>query len=318
MKVIDHIKNAKNPIVSVEIIPPKRGRSVQNLHDAIESIKHFDPPFIDVTSHSAEVIWEEMPDGSFIKKTKRKSPGTFGLCAAIKYKYNIDPVPHLLCAGFTREETEDALIELNYLGIENILAIKGDAKFIKAVRQDRSVNEHASDLVGQVHRMNQGKYLGEMVDMAKTDFCIGVASYPEKHFESPNKSFDLQVLKTKQDNGAHYTVTQMFFDNEKYFSFVKEARDNGISIPVIPGLKILTSKAQLSSIPRVFFVDIPENVTDRMMAAKSRKEEIEVGVDWAAQQALDLLDKGVPFLHFYIMQNTEPFVDLMGRLRKKL
>lgn len=319
MKVVEHLANAKNPTISVEIIPPKRGGNIEDLHRAIESIKEFNPPFIDVTSHSSEAIYEEMPDGTFRKKVKRKKPGTFGLCAAIKYKYNIDPVPHILCEGFTREETEDALIELNYLGIENILAIKGDSKIRKPVRSDRTVNRYATDLVDQISNMNQGQYLDDdLIDAAKANFCVGVACYPEKHFESPNMKFDLQILKEKQEKGADYAVTQMFFDNEKYYEYVKAARDEGITIPIVPGLKILTRKSQLSRIPSIFHVDIPEEFSEKMMAAKTRDEERAVGVEWAAKQALDLMEKSNPYVHFYIMQNTRPFLEMMDQLRVKV
>lgn len=318
MKVIEHLANARKPLVSVEIIPPKRGGSVQQIYDAIKSIQHYDPPFIDVTSHAAEVIWEEQKDGSFKKKIKRKSPGTFGLCAMIKYKFNIDPVPHLLCGGFSREETEDALIELNYLGIENILALRGDKTPLRLAREDRSENRHASDLVRQITDMNSGKYIDDLMDAVPTEFCVGVAFYPEKHFQSPNLAFDLNILKLKIDSGAHYGVSQMFYDTSKYIEFVKSAREEGITVPLIPGLKILTSKTQLTLLPEIFRLDIPQELTERMLAAKGREAEVAVGVDWAYQQCIDLLDSGVPCLHFYIMQNTKPFLLLMDKLKKKL
>ncbi len=319
MKVTEHLENVKDLAVSVEIIPPKRGGNIEDLHRAIESIRDFNPPFIDVTSHSSEIIWEEMPDGSFRKKIKRKKPGTFGLCAAIKFKYNIDPVPHILCGGFSREETEDALIELNYLGIENILAIKGDTKIAKEMRPDRTANRFATDLVEQITKMNQGKYLDtDLVDAAKTNFCVGVACYPEKHFESPNMKFDLQILKEKQDKGAGYAVTQMFFDNQKYLGYIRLAREAGITIPIVPGLKIITTKSQISAIPSFFHVDIPEELSDRMLAAKTKEEERKVGVDWATKQSLDLFDAGQKYVHFYIMQNTTPFVEMMEKLKVRV
>ena len=318
MKVVEHLAQAQTPLISVEIIPPKRGANIQRLYEAVESIRPFNPPFINVTSHSAEVAWEEQRDGTFKRRVRRKSPGTFGLCAAIKYKFDIDPVPHLLCQGFTKEETEDALIELNYLGIENILAIRGDGKYKKRVAQDRSVNEYASDLVEQLVQMNNGTYQEELMDAAKTDFCVGVACYPEKHFESPNPDFDLSILKKKQDLGAHYAISQMFFDNQKFWNFHEKARSEGVHIPILPGLKILTSKRQLSNIPRHFFVDIPSEITERIMAAKSREEVIKEGVDWAFKQTVDLLENGMPGVHFYIMQNTGPFLMLMDKLRKYL
>ncbi len=318
MRVVDHLNSIKNPSVSVEIIPPKRGGSLQKLHGAIESILPFNPPFIDVTSHAAEVVWEEMKDGSFKKKVKRKSPGTFGLCAAIKYKFNLEPVPHLLCGGFTREETEDALIELNYLGIENILAIRGDKTSIRPIPTDRTVNHYAVDLVDQLHKMNQGNYIDDLIDADKSNFCIGVSCYPEKHFEAPNLDFDVMILKQKQDAGAHYAVSQMFFDTSKFIHFVEKAREAGVTIPIIPGMKIMTSKNHIKRLPAFFYIDIPQELIERMMATKTRAEEIAVGVDWAYKQSMELLEAGYPYLHFYIMQNTKPFLSLMERLGKKL
>lgn len=318
MRVIDHLNNTKNPTISLEIIPPKRGGNIQKLHQAIESVIPFNPPFIDVTSHAAEVIWEEMKDGTFKKKVKKKSPGTFGLCAAIKYKYNLEPVPHILCGGFTREETEDALIELNYLGIENVLAIRGDKTHYRQIPKDRSLNLYAVDLVKQINAMNQGKYIDDLIDATKTNFCIGVAAYPEKHFESPNASFDLNILKEKELAGAHYSVTQMFYDTSKYLSFVERAREEGVKMPIIPGMKVITSKKQLSRLAAIFYIDIPEELTDRMLAARDRAEEIQVGVEWAYKQSMELLEAGVPYLHYYIMQNTSPFLKLMDKLKKHL
>jgi methylenetetrahydrofolate reductase (NADPH) len=317
MKVIEHIQNAKNPFISVEIIPPKRGSKFQNIYKAIESILEFEPKFIDVTSHAAEVIWEEMPDGTYIKRTKRKSPGTFGLCAAIKYKFNIDPVPHILCNGFTREETEDALIELNFLGVENLLLIRGDGQ-PKPIPQGRSCNQYALDLVKQVADLNQGKYLDDLIDADATDFCIGVACYPEKHYESPNLKFDIQNLKNKYEAGAHYAVCQMFFDNRHYFHYLELCKQNGIPIPIIPGLKILTSKKQINSIPKAFYVDLPEELIDAILNAKDDEQVTEIGIEWAYKQSLELLEHGCNNLHFYIMQNTAPFIKLMNKLKKHL
>lgn len=318
MRVIDHLLNTQKPTVSLEIIPPRRGRNIQQLKDAIESVLPFNPPFIDVTSHAAEVIWEEMPDGSFKRKVKRKSPGTFGLCAAMKYKFNVEPVPHLLCGGFTREETEDALIELQYLGIENVLAIRGDKQNHRPIPHDRTANNHAMDLVRQIDGMNHGRYIDDLIDATPTNFCIGVSCYPEKHFEAPNLDFDLDILKQKQAAGAHYAVSQMFYDTGKFLDFVKKARAAGVTIPIIPGMKIMTAKGQLTRLPSIFHIDIPQELTHRMLAAKTRVEEIQIGVEWAYQQSLDLIDAGIPYLHFYIMQNTRPFLALMEKLKKKL
>jgi methylenetetrahydrofolate reductase (NADPH) len=296
-----------------------RGRNIRKLYEAVESVLPYHPPFIDVTSHAAEVIWEEMPDGTYKKKVKRKSPGTFGLCAAIKYKYNLEPVPHMLCGGFTREETEDALIELNYLGIENILAIRGDKQNTRPIPQDRSVNNYAIDLVRQVNDMNEGSYLDQsLVDAAKTNFCIGVSCYPEKHFEAPNLEFELEILKRKEEAGAHYAVSQMFFDSQAFIEFVKKAREYGITMPIIPGMKIMTTPKHLSILPSIFHIDIPRELTERMLAAKERKDQIQVGIDWAMKQSIELIEAGFPFLHFYVMQNTKPFLKLMEQMKVKV
>jgi methylenetetrahydrofolate reductase (NADPH) len=319
MRVVDHLLSAKNPTFSLEIIPPKRGRNIGKLYQAVESVLPFHPPFIDVTSHAAEVIWEEMPDGTYKKKVKRKSPGTFGLCAAIKYKYNLEPVPHILCGGFTREETEDAMIELNYLGIENILAIRGDKQSTRPIPQDRTVNEYAIDLVHQVNGMNEGRYLDQdLVDAAKTNFCIGVSCYPEKHFEAPNLDFELQILKQKEEAGAHYAVSQMFYNTQVFIDFVKKAREFGITMPIIPGMKVMTTKKHLSILPSIFHIDIPLELTGRMLAAKNRQEEIQVGVDWSTKMCIELIEAGFPLLHFYVMQNTNPFLKLMEQIKVKV
>ncbi|MCS7086113.1 MAG: methylenetetrahydrofolate reductase [Bacteroidia bacterium] len=318
MKVIEHIERADKPIISIEIIPPRRGGSFELIDRAIASILPFKPSFIDVTSHSAEVVWDEQPDGTYKRVVKRKSPGTFGICAAIKYKYDIDPVPHILCSGFTREETEDALIELNYLGVENLLLIRGDSKYDKPVAEGKSVNQYALNLVEQVTAMNRGCYLDKLMDAAATDFCIGVAAYPEKHFQSPNLKFDIEILKKKQDAGAHYAITQMFFDNRRYFDFVEKCREAGITIPIIPGLKIITLKKHLQSLPAAFHVSFPEDFVDDIVNAKNDAQVREIGLDFALKQALDLLDKGVKHLHYYVMLNANPFIELMQRLKKKI
>ncbi len=319
MKITDLLAQSKKPFVSIEIIPPKRGSNVEEIHQAVESVLPHQVKFINVTSHAAEAIWEEMPDGTFKRKVKRKSPGTFGLCAVIKYKYTVNPVPHMLCGGFTREETEDALIELNYLGIDNVMALRGDKHNQRPIPSDRTVNNFAIDLVRQLTAMNTGQYLDEdLIDAAPTNFCIGVAYYPEKHFEAPNLSFELNILKQKAEAGAHFGVSQMFYDTPKYFEFVERARNMGIEIPLLPGVKIMTSKKQLTVLPSIFHINIPEELTDRMLAAKTRAEEIEVGIDWAYKQSLELLEGGAPSLHFYVMQNTKPFLRLMEKLKKHL
>ena len=312
MKVIEHLANATRPLVSVEIIPPRRGGDVQRIYEAVASVMPFDPPFIDITSHSAEAVWEELPDGTYRRRVTRKAPGTFGLCAAIKHRFGVDPVPHVLCNGFTREETEDSLIELNYLGIENVLAIRGDGQPREPVG-GRSVNETGLDLVGQIADMNRGRYLEDLLEATPTDFCIGVAAYPEKHVEAPNLDWDIDVLLQKQRAGADYAVTQIFYDNEPYLRFVKACRDHGVTIPIIPGLKILTRKEQLGVIPKIFGVDVPPALAEAVREAEPDRV-VEVGTRWALEQAIHLLEAGVPSLHFYVMQNTRPFVSLMEQL----
>lgn len=276
----------------------------------------YEPPFIDVTSHAAQVYYEEMPDGSVRRRVKRKRPGTLGLCAAIQSRFGIQAVPHLLCKGFTREETEDALIELNYLGIQNVLALQGDDHGTdKPKRKDRSVNAYACDLVKQIDQLNHGHYLEELIDARPTDFCVGVAGYPEKHFGAPNLTWDVLNTKRKVDAGAHYIVTQMFFDNAKYFEYVERCRDVGITVPIIPGLKVLTSKRQLASLPRVFHIDLPESLTAEMEAAKPEHVR-DVGVEWAIRQSEELLSAGIPCLHFYIMSNARTVRKVVEPLRK--
>jgi len=314
MKVIEHLANATRPLVSVEIIPPRRGGDVQRIYDAVASIMPFDPPFIDITSHAAEVVWLEQPDGTWRRKVMRKAPGTFGLCAAIEHRFGVDPVPHVLANGFTREETEDALIELNYLGIENVLVIRGDGD-PRPPADGRSVNESGLDLVRQVAAMNRGVYLEELLESTPTDFCIGVAAYPEKHVEAPNLEWDLGVLLEKQRAGAHYAVTQIFYDNEVYFRFVKAARNAGVTIPIIPGLKILTRREQLRVVPKHFGVTVPEALVEQVMAVEPERA-VDVGIAWALEQTRELFDRGVPSVHFYVMQNTAPLVRLMEQLER--
>jgi methylenetetrahydrofolate reductase (NADH) len=315
MKVAEHLANATRPLVSVEVIPPRRGGDVQRIWDAVESVLPFEPPFIDITSHAAEVVLDEQPDGTFRRRVTRKAPGTFGLCAAIRYRFGVDPVPHVLCNGFTREETEDALIELHYLGIENVLAIRGDGE--TRPREGRSTNETGLELVEQIAGMNHGAYLEPIEDAAPTDFCIGVAAYPEKHPEAPNMEWDIDVLRRKQVAGADYAVTQLFYDNDAFLRFVALARAAGVTIPIVPGLKIFTRRNQLALVPKVFGVDVPRALADEVAAA-SDEHVAEIGVRWAERQTLGLLDAGLPSVHFYVMANTSPFVSMMERLRPQL
>jgi methylenetetrahydrofolate reductase (NADPH) len=314
MKVTEHLANATHPLISFEIIPPLRGGDVQGLLGLIDDLMKYHPPFIDITSHAAEVMYEETPAG-IQRRVKRKRPGTLGVCALIQNKYHVDAVPHILCQGFTREETEDFLIELRYLGIDNVLAVRGDdSGFKKPLQYGRSANGYACDLVGQIAAMNRGRYIeADLLDAEPTSFCVGVGGYPEKHFEAPNLQLDVRRVKEKVDAGAHYVVTQMFFDNRHYFRFVEACREQGIDVPIIPGLKILTSQKQLTSIPRNFYVEIPAVLADEALANPERVPEI--GVEWALKQSQELLDHGVPSLHFYVMQSAAALKKLMAKLK---
>jgi methylenetetrahydrofolate reductase (NADPH) len=315
MKVIDHLNKAKEPLISFELIPPKRGGDIKKVLAVLDEIIQFDPPFIDITSHAAEVFYEETPDG-IRKSVKRKRPGTLGICALIQNKYNVDAVPHILVKGFTREETEDFLIELNYLGIDNVLAIRGDdSGYDKPIPLGRSTNRTTRDLVQQIIDMNKGKYLEEsLLDPKPTDYCVGVGGYPEKHFEAPNMTADIRFIKEKIDAGAEYVVTQMFYDNKFYFDFINKCRKEGIDVPIIPGLKILTSKAQLHSIPKNFHVTVPDELADEVASANA-EDIIEIGVRWAEKQVEELLNHNVPSVHFYVMLNSKPIKMLLDRLK---
>ncbi len=315
MKVIEHLEKAKEPLISFELIPPKRGGDIKSLLSIIDDISKYNPPFIDITSHAAEVVYEETPKG-IQKKIKRKRPGTLGICALIQNKYNIDAVPHILSKGFTREETEDFLIELSYLGIENVLAIRGDDNgYDKPIPLGKSVNRYAVDLVEQIVAMNNGHYLEEnLLDAKASNFCVGVGGYPEKHFESPNLDTDIRHVKAKVDAGADYIVTQMFFDNNAYFDYVERCRKAGINVPIIPGIKILANKSHLVTIPKNFYINIPGELVDQVYAAKP-EEVLDIGVEWAAKQVEDLFNHNVPSVHFYIMLNSRPVKKLMERLK---
>lgn len=316
MKVIEHLERAKSTIISFEIIPPKRGGDIRQLMNVLDDVIKYKPLFIDITSHAAEVIYEENSNGGVNVRVKRKRPGTLGICALIQHKYNVDAVPHVICNGFTKEETEDFLIELHYLGIDNLLAIRGDdSGYKKPVKFGRSVNNYASDLIEQINDMNHGKYLEDsLLDAKPMNFCIGTSGYPEKHFEAPNLLTDIRFTKKKIEAGAEYIVTQMFFDNQKYFNYVDLCRKNGINVPIIPGLKILTSKENLISIPKNFYIDIPNDLAEEIFAAKN-EHVVDISVEWTAKQVEELLNRNVPSIHFYIMQNSKPINKLMKRLK---
>jgi len=314
VKVIEHLEQASGPLISFEIIPPLRGGTAQSLLQLIDDLAQFKPPFIDITSHAAQVSYEETAEG-FQRRVKRKRPGTLGICSLIQHKYGIDAVPHVLCQGFTREETEDFLIELKYLGIDNVLAVRGDdSGFEKPLHYGRSANRYASDLAAQIKAMNRGQYLEEdLLDAEPSNFCVGIAGYPEKHFEAPNLEADVRHTKTKVKAGGEYIVTQMFFDNRHYFSYVEACRKIGIEVPILPGVKILNTKRQLTSIPRNFYCELPDALVAEAEANPKRVQE--VGIEWAAQQAQELLDWGAPSIHFYVMESADAVGRVIAQLR---
>jgi methylenetetrahydrofolate reductase (NADPH) len=313
MRVTEHLDAADGPLISFEIIPPRRGGDLGSLLRLIEDLAAHRPPFIDITSHAAEVVYDETPTG-VQKRVKRKRPGTLGVCALIQNKFQIDAVPHVLCEGFTKEESEDFLIELHYLGIDNLLAIRGDsAGYEKPLNHGRTRNLYASDLIAQIGDMNKGLFLEDLLDASPTDFCVGAAGYPEKHFEAPNLETDVGWVKRKVETGAEYIVTQMFFDNDHYFAFVDECRRQGISAPIIPGIKILKTKGHLTSLPKNFHCDIPPALADAVDAAKPEQVP-DVGVAWAIEQSQALLAGGVSSLHFYVMSSAGPVTRVLASL----
>ena len=308
MKVTKHIEKAKgNTLFSFEIIPPQKGKSIQELYDNIDPLMEFNPPFIDVTTSREEFVYIDKGNGLLDKKLTRMRPGTLGICASIKHKYNVDTIPHVLCGGFTKEETEYLLVDCHYLGIDNVMALRGDAmKEEKYFIPKNGGNNYAVDLVKQIKQLNDGKYLHDLIDVDnKSDFCIGVAGYPEKHLESPSLQSDLKRLKEKVDAGADYVVTQMFFDNSKYFEFVEKARAIGITIPIIPGIKPIAVKKHMQLLPQVFRVDLPEDLISAIEKSTSAAEVKAVGIEWAIQQSLELKKAGVPVLHYYSMGKSE-------------
>ncbi len=307
MKVTDHIKKAKEKtLFSFELIPPQKGRSIQELYDNIDPLMEFNPPFIDVTTSREEFIYIDK-DGLLDKKLTRMRPGTVGICASIKHKYNVDTIPHVLCGGFTKEETEYLLVDCHYLGIDNIMALRGDAmKEEKYFTPTNGGHCYANELVEQIVNMNKGQFLHEVIETDnKSDFCVGVAGYPEKHMEAPSMDSDIRRLKDKVDAGADYVVTQMFFDNKRYFDFVERAKEAGIKVPIIPGIKPVAVKRHLQLLPQVFKLDMPDELVQAVEKCKTNKEVREVGVEFAIQQSKELMDYGVPVLHYYSMGKSD-------------
>lgn len=307
MKVTEHIKQANGKtLFSFELIPPQKGRSIQELYDNIDPLMEFNPPFIDVTTSREEFIYIDR-DGLLDKKLTRMRPGTVGICASIKHKYNVDTIPHVLCGGFTKEETEYLLVDCHYLGIDNVMALRGDAmKEEKYFTPTQGGHCYASELVEQIVKMNSGQFLHEVIETDnKSDFCVGVAGYPEKHMEAPSIDSDIRRLKHKVDSGADYVVTQMFFDNKKYFEFVEKAKAAGIDVPIIPGIKPVAVKRHLQLLPQVFKLDIPDELVRAVEQCKTNKEVREVGIEFAIQQSKELMEYGVPVLHYYSMGKSD-------------
>tara|TARA_R110002124_G_scaffold170608_4_gene338223 strand:- start:34704 stop:35657 length:954 start_codon:yes stop_codon:yes gene_type:complete len=307
MKVTDYLKNTDKTHFSFEILPPLKGQSLTNLLDGITPLMDFNPPFIDVTYHREEYMYKKHANGLLEKISTRKRPGTVGICAAIMNKFKVDAVPHLLCGGFSKEETENALIDLYFIGVENVLALRGDAPKSEAnFIPNKDGHKFASELVGQIIGMNEGKYLHDETEIGfQTDFCVGVAGYPEKHFEAPSLNFDLKKLRAKIDAGATYIVTQMFFDNQKYFDFVEKVREAGIDVPIIPGLKPITTLSQIVNLPKTFFLDLPDDLMLELEKCKNNADVKEVGIEWAIHQSKELVKYGVPTLHYYTMSKAD-------------
>lgn len=317
MKVIDHIKSAgNNTLMSFEILPPLKGKGIQSLYKHLDPLMEHKPAFINVTYHRSEHVFKKKADGTFEKVVVRKRPGTESICAAIMNKYNVDTVPHLICGGFSINETEDALINLHYLGIDNVLVLRGDAaKNEASFEPEINGHKYAIDLLQQVVNLNSGVYLeNDLKDTSKTKFCIGVAGYPEKHFEAPNMDSDLEYLKAKVDAGADYIVTQMFFDNAKYYAFVKACRDAGITVPIIPGLKPVYSKKQLTILPKTFHIDLPADLANAIIKCKTDEEVEKVGAEWLLQQSRELKQFGVPVLHYYTLGKPQLVADVVSQL----
>jgi methylenetetrahydrofolate reductase (NADPH) len=307
MKVIDLINEAKETRFSIEILPPLKGQNIAPIFEAMDELMVFEPAFVDVTYHREEYVYRDVQNGLLEKRTVRKRPGTVGICSAIKHRYNTDPVPHIICGGFTKDETEDALLDLNYVGIENVLVLRGDAiRSEGRYKAEPGGHAYSYELVEQVVDLNNGRYLDpELRNSTQTNFCIGVAGYPEKHFEAPNPNADLRYLKQKVDSGAEYVITQMFFDNAAYFDYVERCREAGITVPIIPGLKPLTAKSQLTSIPQNFFVNLPDELVSQVERAKSKSEVEAIGIEWCIAQCRELKNAGVPVLHFFTMGKSK-------------
>ncbi|MFT6997454.1 MAG: methylenetetrahydrofolate reductase (NADPH) [Cryomorphaceae bacterium] len=316
MKVTEHLNRAKSTLFSFEILPPLKGKGIEDIYRGIDPLMDFNPPFINVTYHREEYIYKKFPNDMLKKVSIKKRPGTVGICAAIINHYDIDAVPHLICGGFTKEETENALIDLHFLGVDNVLALRGDP--IKSENNfvpEELGHQFAEELIDQIAHLNQGSYLHEENENSgKTNFCIGSAGYPEKHYESMNGKTDLKYLKQKVDAGAEYITTQMFYDNQKFFDFEKRCRDIGIKVPIIPGLKPITSLRHIQFLPKTFFIDFPEDLADQLMDCKTNDQVKKVGIKWSIKQSQELLEHGVPCLHYYTMGRSEAVKEIASEV----
>jgi len=314
MKVTEYFEKANGQtLISFEVLPPLKGGSMQAIFDILDPLMEFKPPFIDVTYHREEFVYKMRESGYYEKTAIRKRPGTVGICAAIMHRYGVDAVPHLLCGGFTKTDTEGALVDLNFLNIDNVLALRGDArKFDGKFIPEEHGHKYAIDLVKQIEDMNKGQYLNTDIENGTpTDFCIGVAGYPEKHFEAPNKDLDLSYAKAKVEAGADYIVTQMFFDNSKYFEYVDRCREEGINVPIVPGLKPITKKYQLNSLPRIFHCDLPDDLVKAVQSAKDKEGRRQAGIEWCIQQSKELKKAGAPCLHYYTMGDSKTIREIV-------
>ncbi|MEO6327628.1 MAG: methylenetetrahydrofolate reductase [Ginsengibacter sp.] len=316
MKVTEHIKEAKTTLVSFEILPPLKGKTINSIYDHLDPLMAFKPAFINVTYHRSEQVFKKKADGTFEKVEIRKRPGTVGICAALMNHYKIDAVPHLICGGFSKQETESALIDLDFLGIDNVLALRGDAaKNETLFEPETNGHGYAINLLKQIVDLNNGIYLEEDIrNGSKTKFCVGVAGYPEKHFEAPNLQSDMEHLKRKVDSGAEYIITQMFFDNKKYFEFVNACKLAGINVPIIPGLKPITSKKQLTVLPRTFHVDIPKELSNEILKSKTDADVEQAGTEWLLQQSKELKEFGVPILHYYTLGKPHVILNVVKEI----
>lgn len=314
--MINKLKSTKETLFSFEILPPLKGKSIQSIYDGIDPLVEFNPAFVNVTYHREEFVYKKREKGYLEKISIKKRPGTVGICAAIQNKYNIEAIPHLICGGFTKEETENALIDLSFLGIDNVLALRGDPiKTETHFTPEPGGNKYAVDLVKQIVELNKGNYMDEnLANASPTNFSIGVAGYPEKHFEAPNMKADIKRLKEKIDAGADYIVTQLFYDNQKFFNFVDLCRAEGIEVPIIPGIKPIESLRHITFLPKFFNIDLPTDLTDELDKCKSNEDVAQVGIEWAIQQCSELIEYGSPCLHFYTMGKSKAVKGIVSKI----